>query len=233
MKDYSAKLKYYESVMKFLTEWQQSKTEWAPFRNSYFVYAGRNYENKSTEEYIIKIKLWQDYDGDILELWGPENPYMKRTSGEQLENIERLKDIRFRVGGERYDKHIIIEIHLGFEKINERKLTEEIKEINKQFSGANITVYEHEGGCYVATAVYGSYDCPEVWTLRRFRDKTLAETWYGRAFIRLYYAISPTLVKYFGKAKWFQRLFRKPLDGFVKKLNASGFEDTPYDDKIY
>ena len=38
-------------------------------------------------------------------------------------------------------------------------------------------------GCYVATAVYGSYDCPQVWTLRRFRDDTLAETWYGRAFI--------------------------------------------------
>ena len=26
------------------------------------------------------------------------------------------------------------------------------------------------GGCYVATAVYGSYDCPEVWVLRRYRD---------------------------------------------------------------
>lgn len=60
------------------------------------------------------------------------------------------------------------------------------------------------GGCYVATAVYGSYDCPQVWTLRRFRDYTLAETWYGRAFIRTYYAISPTLVKWFGKTDWFK-----------------------------
>ena len=42
-----------------------------------------------------------------------------------------------------------------------------------------------KSACYVATAVYGSYDCPEVWTLRRFRDNTLEETWYGRAFIRL------------------------------------------------
>src|SRR5699024_12626084 len=25
---------------------------------------------------------------------------------------------------------------------------------------------QSSGGCYVATAVYGSYDCPEVWTLR-------------------------------------------------------------------
>lgn len=30
--------------------------------------------------------------------------------------------------------------------------------------------YYTRKGCYVATCVYGSYDCPEVWTLRRFRD---------------------------------------------------------------
>ena len=35
---------------------------------------------------------------------------------------------------------------------------------------------QNSGGCYVATCVYGSYDCPQVWTLRRFRDNTLAET---------------------------------------------------------
>ncbi len=30
-----------------------------------------------------------------------------------------------------------------------------------------------KNGCYIATCVYGSYDCPEVWTLRRFRDDVL------------------------------------------------------------
>lgn len=64
-----------------------------------------------------------------------------------------------------------------------------------------------KSGCYVATAVYGSYDCPEVWTLRRFRDYTLAETWYGRTFIKCYYATSPWLVKHFGKSAWFKKLF--------------------------
>ena len=39
-------------------------------------------------------------------------------------------------------------------------------------------------GCYIATAVYGSYDCPEVWTLRRFRDEVLRESVLGRLFIR-------------------------------------------------
>lgn len=88
-----------------------------------------------------------------------------------------------------------------------------------------------QGGCYVATCVYGSYDCSQVWTLRRFRDDTLGATWYGRAFIKLYYAISPTLVKWFGKTKWFKKMWKGTLDRMVKKLNDKGVEDTPYKDK--
>lgn len=86
-------------------------------------------------------------------------------------------------------------------------------------------------GCYVATAVYGSYDCPQVWTLRRFRDDTLAASWYGRLFIRLYYAVSPTLVRWFGETEWFRNLWKPKLDRLVEKLRAEGVEDTPYNDK--
>ena len=86
------------------------------------------------------------------------------------------------------------------------------------------------GGCYVATCVYGSYDCPEVWTLRRFRDTILASTWYGRTFIRTYYAISPTLVKWFGKTDWFKKMWHGTLDRMVVKLHADGIESTPYED---
>ena len=89
------------------------------------------------------------------------------------------------------------------------------------------------GGCYVATAVYGSYDCPQVWTLRRYRDYTLAETWYGRAFIHTYYAISPTLVKWFGHTEWFKKMWKGKLDRMVANLKADGVEDTPYEDKVW
>lgn len=95
--------------------------------------------------------------------------------------------------------------------------------------------YSHSDGqgCYVATCVYGSYDCPQVWTLRRFRDDTLAKHLAGRAFVRVYYALSPTAVKLFGKTRWFKKLWRGVLDGFVRRLNESGVEDTPYNDKKY
>lgn len=86
------------------------------------------------------------------------------------------------------------------------------------------------GGCYVATAVYGSYDCPEVWTLRRYRDYELSQTAAGRAFIRTYYAVSPTIVEHFGEEEWFQDMWRGPLDKMVSNLQAKGYESTPYED---
>ena len=101
---------------------------------------------------------------------------------------------------------------------------------NKFSSFMLVSKDKPSGGCYVATAVYDSYDCPEVWTLRRFRDETLAQTWYGRAFIHTYYAISPTLVKWFGDTDWFKNLWRGPLDKMVANLNAKGVANTPYDD---
>ena len=96
--------------------------------------------------------------------------------------------------------------------------------------------YNHNnnsGGCYVATCVYGSYDCPQVWTLRRFRDNTLAKSIFGRAFIRCYYAVSPTIVRWFGKTQWFQSFCRNRLDVLVRNLQADGVEDTPYQDRSW
>lgn len=88
-------------------------------------------------------------------------------------------------------------------------------------------------GCYVATAVYGSYDCPQVWTLRRFRDDTLAENFFGRCFIHVYYFLSPIFLKFFGNCRPLMNFCRNILDKKVAKLNASGVEDTPYQDGKY
>ena len=86
-------------------------------------------------------------------------------------------------------------------------------------------------GCYIATCVYGSYDCSEVWTLRRYRDYVLEKSWYGRAFIKMYYAISPQIVKLFGNTFWFKRFWINFLNNIVEDLQNKGFENTPYDDK--
>lgn len=87
-----------------------------------------------------------------------------------------------------------------------------------------------KSGCYIATAVYESYDCPEVWTLRRYRDKHLEKSLCGRMFISLYYATSPAFVKVFGKTKWFNQFFRNRLDRIVQKLNMQGYSADKYED---
>lgn len=106
-----------------------------------------------------------------------------------------------------------------------------VSDIPQAADTADTAPQKASGGCYVATAVYGSYDCPQVWTLRRFRDDVLAGSWYGRAFIRTYYAVSPTLVKWFGHAAWFRRLWRPALDRMVRRLNDDGVADTAYQDR--
>ena len=111
-----------------------------------------------------------------------------------------------------------------------RECAQKIKELNPDFQVPEPQPENASGGCYVATAIYGSYDCPQVWTLRRFRDHSLSKTWYGRTFVRIYYATSPTLVKLFGKTNWFKNLWKPTLDRMVEKLNRNGVEDTPYDD---
>lgn len=225
MKDYSQALGYYEWVMKFLIYLQTTAPYHLMLDEKTFVRMGKDYNNYSGGRYEIEISVDKgDYSiADFENSW--------KNWQDVLSNISKFKSLFTLDERGFYNGHIYLGYKIGIRERND--ITTKIMEINRRLNYPNITLSSDSGGCYVATAVYGSYDCPEVWTLRRFRDKTLAETWYGRAFIRLYYAISPTLVKYFGKTKWFQRLFRKPLDGFVKKLNVSGFEDTPYDDKIY
>lgn len=159
--------------------------------------------NMAPQKYTVDNVMLGKHRLAIHEVGVADNAVPKEILGYEFEMTEKEKTLYLR-----YTKSA----HLHFSELQQEAGTK-------------------EGGCYVATAVYGSYDCPEVWTLRRFRDNTLAETLLGRAFIHTYYAISPTLVKWFGKTDWFKSMWKPTLDKMVKKLNSEGVENTSYNDK--
>lgn len=97
------------------------------------------------------------------------------------------------------------------------KLTGIERNLDNVFSG-NLGRQPKAGGCYVATAVYGSYDAPPVLVLRRFRDERLQRSRRGRAFVRVYYKVSPPLASRLGSATTMNRAVRAVLDRVVRRL---------------
>lgn len=73
-------------------------------------------------------------------------------------------------------------------------------------------------GCYIATAVYGGYDKPEVQVLRKYRDNVLRRTFLGRIFIKLYYLLSPGMARKLKEHRRLNAEIKKILDKIVYKL---------------
>lgn len=196
------------------------------FRNVDFLITDSNYSpliiveindqthnNSDRKERDLKVKhICEEAGIPILKFWtsyGVNPNYIKEKIDETIKALP------------------VQRIH-HFDKLN----VEGVKEsINGDFK--NVNKAQSRCGCYIATCVYGSYDCPQVWTLRRFRDCILGENYFGRIFIRTYYLVSPILVKIFGKTNWFKKACRCVLDKIVKGLQSKGIENTPYDDKIW
>jgi hypothetical protein len=67
------------------------------------------------------------------------------------------------------------------------------------------------GGCFIATAAYGSYFEPHVEILRKFRDLRLLPSKPGYAFVKLYYRYSPPIAAVIGEHESLKVLVRAGL----------------------
>lgn len=74
--------------------------------------------------------------------------------------------------------------------------------------------------CYIATAVYGDFNAPQVLTLRHYRDEALMKTKLGRLFVRYYYTLSPSVVRWMkGKIK-INQFVKRILDQVVQTIES-------------
>ncbi|MGA8178874.1 MAG: CFI-box-CTERM domain-containing protein, partial [Desulfobacterales bacterium] len=64
------------------------------------------------------------------------------------------------------------------------------------------------GGCFIATAAYGSLMEPHVKTLRDFRDRFLITSTIGNFFVKLYYKYSPPFANFIAKHSHLRAIVR-------------------------
>jgi hypothetical protein len=67
------------------------------------------------------------------------------------------------------------------------------------------------GGCFIATAAYGSSMAPNVCILREFRDRFLVKNRMGKSFINLYYKYSPPMANFIIKHDNLRMIVRMTL----------------------
>ena len=77
-------------------------------------------------------------------------------------------------------------------------------------------------GCFIATAAYGSYLHPHVHALRNFRDKYLLTNAPGRAFVAIYYRLSPPVADVISRHETLRLLVRLLLTPIVCAFSNPG-----------
>lgn len=69
--------------------------------------------------------------------------------------------------------------------------------------------------CFIATAVYGNGEAPEVMVLRKFRDDVLLKSFLGKIMVEIYYFTSPKIAEFLRNTKLLKSIIRNILDKIV------------------
>ncbi len=78
----------------------------------------------------------------------------------------------------------------------------------EKYLGDNPQTQQKNEGCFIATAIYGSPESPEIQILREFRDEKLSKTTFGRSVVDWYYRLSPPIADYLFKKTLLKNILR-------------------------
>jgi polyhydroxybutyrate depolymerase len=82
---------------------------------------------------------------------------------------------------------------------------------------------EEPGGCFIATAAYGTSTAEQLDVLREFRDVVLLESAVGSRLVDLYYQLSPPIADFISESSFVKTLVRELLvDPVVWLVEATG-----------
>jgi hypothetical protein len=88
---------------------------------------------------------------------------------------------------------------------------------------ANFQIYSTTGGCFIATAAYGSPTAEQLDVLREFRDEVLLESTVGSQLVDLYYRLSPPIAEFMSGNSFLRTAVRELLvDPVVWVVRATG-----------
>jgi len=82
---------------------------------------------------------------------------------------------------------------------------------------------QSDGGCFIATAAYGTSTAEEIDVLRAFRDEVLLENSLGSQLVNLYYEVSPPVADFISEHEGLRTLVRELLvDPVAWLVEATG-----------
>ena len=109
----------------------------------------------------------------------------------------------------------------------EERLRERERELEEEYERHKTRVDEitgtNSGGCFIATAAYGTPFANEIDVLREWRDKTLQTTIPGKSFVKTYYKYAPRVAKYIENREFLKGLTRLILYPLVRALKVVGY----------
>ena len=144
-----------------------------------------------------------DSEDDIKKIAGAESLELRVKTNAGYVDLDDIEEHRFQLTAKLFYNQV-------YDKDAFADDLEEAKSAADAFKEAKSN--SDNGGCFVATAVYGGEEHYNLIVLRSFRDNFLSKYVLGKKFISFYYKRGPILAGLIGPSNFLRALFKPFVD---------------------